>query len=251
MNLLILSLCYMLFSSKAHVASLGLVSLLVLSGCGSNSQSPATPYQSQNNQAQQTAQADASQAASTDKTDASKPVPMSPGDNGGGTSGWLTYTNKPFNFSIDYPSTFALKKTGLDGLVATVATIEYPESYTKGTNLGYAKVNLKASEDAGTGKCLISEVTGKKLTETIVNNGTTFYKDSEKDGAAGHVGETLAYHTVHNGICYIVNLEEYYTNMGVYADGKGGYMPNAPKEFEPVKISSIFDQMFTKFVFTK
>lgn len=234
-------------SSKTLIASIGLTSLLILSGCSSYSQNPATPQNQNNQAAQQTAQADSSQTASTDKTDASKPVPMSPG----GTSQWLTYTNKPFNFTMNYPSTFTLTPTKLDGLVPTVATIDYPESYTKGTNLGYAKVNLKASEDAGTGKCLVSEVTGKKLTETIVNNGITFYKDAEKDGAAGHVGETLAYHTVYKGICYVINLEEYYTNMGVYADGKGGYMPNAPKEFEPVKILSIFDQMFTTFAFTK
>lgn len=158
---------------------------------------------------------------------------------------WDTYNDINWGFIISYPKNFQV--SGTQG--TTIISIAYPESFTNGTNLHNANINVVASKNNG--ECLNGEFDGKKLTTTELHNGVTFYVDNWQEGAAGNVGQHYGYVAVNNGNCYRVSLVEYYANMNNYLDGKGGYVAGAPKSFDEKPLISIFKQVFNTFKFTK
>lgn len=158
---------------------------------------------------------------------------------------WDTYNDINWGFIISYPKNFQV--SGTQG--TTIISIAYPESFTNGTNLHNANINVVASKNNG--ECLNGEFDGKKLTTTEPHNGVTFYVDNWQEGAAGNVGQHYGYVAVNKGNCYRVSLVEYYANMNNYSDGKGGYVAGAPKFFDEKPLISIFKQVFNTFKFTK
>ncbi|MFA5828904.1 MAG: hypothetical protein WC843_00190 [Candidatus Gracilibacteria bacterium] len=162
-------------------------------------------------------------------------------------STWDTYNYNDINwgFRVSYPKGY--QTTGKNG--NTIFSIAYPGTFTSGTNLHNANINVVAYKDDG--KCLTSEYDGTKLTLKTLENGINFYTDNWQEGAAGNIGKNYGYATVYKGNCYKVGLVEYYANMNNYSDGKGGYVPGAPKPFEEKTVLSIFQQVFNTFKFTK
>ncbi len=159
---------------------------------------------------------------------------------------WKSYTDSANGFTLSYPEGYV---TSSQKVKNKVFQINFPDSFKKGTNLSDAYLYIMSYKDDG--KCLTSGFDNSKLSKTVKNNGVTYYIDNWQEGAAGNVGKNFGYNTVYKGICYKFDLTEFYTNMNMYSDGKGGYVAGAPKEFNESEILSIFKQIFSTFKLTK
>ncbi len=164
-----------------------------------------------------------------------KPVPLSTCSD---------YKDPKYNFELCYPKTFTLSKN-ID--VNNVISLDYPSVFSQGTNLNYARIDVNQSSD--TANCYVNPYTSTRSTTTSVNNGTTYYSYDWKEGAAGHIGDQIVYATIQKGLCFKYNLVMYYSNMQMYSNGQGGYLPGAPKEFNRVGVATEFNNIFKTFKF--
>ncbi len=126
-----------------------------------------------------------------------------------------------------------------------VVTLNYPTSFSTGTNLVYAHIVFMAPLVTSDVKCLVDQFTGAPLTEKIVQDGVEFFTWAGTEGAAGHTGRYISYQTQRGNLCYNFQLQLYASNLGAF-DPK-----NKPLEFDATTIVAIFQEVFKTLKFTK
>lgn len=157
---------------------------------------------------------------------------------------WTSYTNGKYNFKLQYPADFVANKN-LDA--KTILSLQYPSPYTVGTNLEYAKVEIKVSDKPD--ECSVSEFDQHILTTTMLtSNSIAFHEDIWGDSGMGHTGETISYNTVKNGNCFKIALSMYSASMSMYTDENGVPLPS-PVAFDKEKVEVVFKQIISTFKF--
>lgn len=154
-----------------------------------------------------------------------------------------TYTNSKFGYQISYPKQF----TVLDSLVENAdLALEYPKSFTEGTNLSEAKIIVAAlvgSEITDGAKCLTNPYTGVPLTESVTQDGQKFYIYNIDDAGAGQRYNYRAYQTLHASNCYTILLQ-------LHSSAIENYDPSMKiKAFDDIKVNAEFEKIFQTFKF--
>lgn len=156
-----------------------------------------------------------------------------------------TYTNTAFGYQISYPLEFIELNAMSE---AADLALTYPESYTKGTNLGEAHV-LTTSHAGLTSpsapKCLTNPYTGVALTDTVMQDGQKFYTYDIDDAGAGQRYNYRAYQIFKDNNCYTVMLQTHSSAIENYDPA------NRPKEYDRAAVTAAFDAIFKTFKFTK
>jgi len=153
-----------------------------------------------------------------------------------------TYHNAADNFQISFPPKFKLTPntdTTNNNIEHIVATITYPDSYSTGTNLTGAKVDLEVTNNQM--DCIISAYNKTSLIQSPVKNNIIFYQDKWNEGAAGHNIEHIGYYTWQTQKCYRIVLSMNAANLDNFDPS------NRPKAFDRQKIIDIFNQIYPTF----
>lgn len=178
-----------------------------------------------------------------------QPTPIVPSQPEINTFDWKVYRNEKYGFEIKYPSDFTLQSTISPGVMAgsIVSFKLIANRYYTGTNLNEASVVIGARQDTKSlSHCLMPEPLSfyKKLVETKVINGVTFYKDVVQEGATGHLYEKISYRTIHNSICFEIALFIHSSNIGVFN-------PGTVLEFDRDAVLERLTQVLSTFKFLK
>ncbi len=151
------------------------------------------------------------------------------------------YQSDAFKFKFEYPSNFIF---GTKDDVETIVSLKFPDSYSKGTNLVYAKIDFKSFPALKEGSCA-QNMGGTMVGAPVTFNGVQFTKRTWSEGAAGHVGDQVGYFTSYNKKCYQAILTMYSSNISNYPSYK------APKPFNADVIKNVFTQIMETFAFIK
>jgi hypothetical protein len=151
---------------------------------------------------------------------------------------WKTYTDEKYGFEFKYPSIYSLQEN--------TVTLERGDVKTVSVTLGdipnvLAIAEISVNSAPSTDQCYVP-FAGPKYTKTVTNNGITFFTGSSKDQVMGLAQMTEGYSTIHNRLCYKVDLK-----MDYGRDENGSYDP----KFDVTAIEEAFDQVFSTFKFTK
>jgi hypothetical protein len=137
------------------------------------------------------------------------------------TASWKTYTNFQYGFEIKYPAGYIVSDEIKDDPIYNykLNQILSAESINK-NYINRSILKILAGTDKDTvGKCLKNPNTiepQENIKNTKNINGQTFYTSYEGGDAAmgGARGFVSFNHILHNNICYIINLETYYHQVG-------------------------------------
>lgn len=155
---------------------------------------------------------------------------------------WNTFTNTNDGFAISYPPDFSLKSDNifLNDQMATGTEIDYPTTYTNGTNLSQAYVGITKKTVTSTAACY-APVGYTTSTSQVTINGVNYQYSTESDAAAGNLYEDVRYATVKGDTCYNVALFMHSTQ-------RMNYPPETrPAEFDRAAVTSVFDQIMKTF----
>ena len=164
------------------------------------------------------------------------------------------YTDLSKTFSFSYPNQFVLSGGGFGysqdwsqntaNLGLLLAMVNIPKSFMTGTNFGESKFTVGTSADPDAVKnCLINNYGSMGTTSEVMINDRKFTKMNFTGAGAGNYYETTSYRTILNDQCYAIeytihsmNIYNYPTEFGI-------------KEFDKVKITSLFEDMVQSFKF--
>lgn len=172
------------------------------------------------------------------------PSTPTPTNTPGGKLSWLTYESAQDGYKISYPSDFSLKGDNifLNDQNATGTEIDYPETYTTGTNLHEAYIGITKRAVESQFDCyaaLSGGINGTPVTTTI--NGVDFYKIDESGAGAGNYYEDVRYATYKGNYCYNIALF-------MHSVQRLNYPPDIrPAEFDRNAVTNIFDQIAKTF----
>jgi hypothetical protein len=173
----------------------------------------------------------------------------------GNKTGWETYTNSQYGFTIQYPkNNFALYTDASKIRPLTyipvcnpemVACLYYSKDNQKNTNLDGAGVSLDVLKDSGAeANCLMTRE-GEEKTGTVEINGAGFAVYKGGGAAAGHSEQYWNYRTFKNNACFQITLRTAEVNIS-------NYDPSLDiKKYNWNEINSIQEQIFSTFKFTK
>lgn len=155
------------------------------------------------------------------------------------------YKNESFGYQISYPKTFAL----LDNKIENAdLSLSFPESFTKGTNLSEAKINVSAHKEIkipSEPACLTHPYTTQPLTDFVMHAGEKFYTYNVEDAAMGQRYNYRGYQIFKNNICYSVV-------MLTHSSARENYdVVNRPIAFDNEAVVAAFDAIFATFAFSK
>lgn len=109
--------------------------------------------------------------------------------------------NDTAGFSVNYSNDFLV--SSVNGPLGSLLTLQYPDSYQKGTNLIDAKIMASMNKIKGNTKCTSNATTGKPLTITKTVNGQVLYSDTwSSEGVAGQSRDNVLYSTIYGGTCF-------------------------------------------------
>lgn len=150
------------------------------------------------------------------------------------------YKGPSNDFQLCYPNDFTVKK----GDTGILTSFVYPETYSQGTNLQFAHVDVTVPKSDA--QCYAGVEGGQQLTKQYKNpNGVIFVEDRWSEGAAGHVGRQVSYNSVHNQTCYKLILTMYSSNLGMYEP------QDAPNAYDEAKVEAKFKEIVDTFKFLK
>jgi len=155
---------------------------------------------------------------------------------GGGTTGWLTYTNNAYGFLLQYPA-------GGGGLVSgatdTMARIQLP--ITHGTNLSEKFLDINVQ--LGPGICQSPEAEGYTpgyLTPVdLTINGLKWVQENFGQGAAGSMYQSSAYSTTSGVVCVSLTFV-------LHSHNPGAVNPSPPL-FNQAQESAVFPEIVNTF----
>jgi hypothetical protein len=156
-----------------------------------------------------------------------------------------TYKNALFAYQISYPKTFTLLDNKIENSDLALA---FPTSFTKGTNLGEAKINVSAHKNIkipSEPACLTHPYTSQPLTETVVQDGQTFYTYNVEDAGAGQRYNYRGYQILKDNVCYTVVMLLHSTVRENYD------AINRPIAYDDKAVVDAFDSIFKTFKFSK
>jgi len=179
----------------------------------------------------------------TPVTPAPKLTPTTTPD--GTADAWNTEVNTNDGFKISYPPDFSLKDDSifLVDQNTTGTEIDFPATYTTGTNLHQAYVGITRRMVESQFNCFVA-FNGSQIalpTSTIKINGVEYYKLDETDAGAGNLYEDVRYATYKGNYCYNVALF-------LHSVQRLNYPPETrPAEFDRATVTSFFDQIMKTF----
>lgn len=203
-------------SSRAALA-LTLITLLTLTGC--------TGQQQSTNQKQET-----------------KPAAPTNTNQPSADAKWKIYHEKGNKYTISIPAEFTGKENKFG-----MPVIEFPETYTKDTNLksAYIIVRLLYLEKEA---CIASHLDDKQpITAQAKIGDRTWYADNWEDFGTDAVKRTEALSVRENGHCYRIELVREFENMDKYRDASGALSKTAPKQYNDRKILDAFIEIIKTF----
>lgn len=120
--------------------------------------------------------------------------------------------NDTAGFSINYSNDFLV--SSVNGPLGSLLTLQYPDSYQKGTNLIDAKIMISMNKIKDGAKCNINATTGKPLTITKTINGQILYSDTwSSEGVVGQSRDNVLYSTIYGGTCFSLLFVADSTNL--------------------------------------
>lgn len=157
----------------------------------------------------------------------------------------VVYKNIPFGYQITYPKTFGV----LDNKIENAdLSLSFPDSFTKGTNLSEAKINVSAHKEIkipSEPACLTHPYTTQPLTDFVMHAGEKFYTYNVEDAAMGQRYNYRGYQIFKNNICYSVV-------MLTHSSVRENYdVVNRPVAFDNEAVVAAFDAIFATFAFSK
>ncbi|MFA5062047.1 MAG: hypothetical protein WC526_02790 [Patescibacteria group bacterium] len=156
---------------------------------------------------------------------------------------WNTYASTKDGYKISYPPEFNLKDDNIF-LVdhnATGTEIDFPSTYTTGTNLREAYVGITNRKVATPADCYASFNGGENSSSTVTINGITFNKIDESGAGAGNYYEDVRYAVVKGDSCYNVALFMHSVQRLNYPE------ETRPAEFDRAAVTNIFDEIMKTF----
>jgi hypothetical protein len=139
-----------------------------------------------------------------------------------------TYTDNSYNFSIQYPKDDVFSQGSQYAFAAqnSLISINLPESYYPGTNLGEASVIIGVtSTPALVNNCLQPQLENEKVQGVKNIDNKEFIRFIGEGVGAGNIYDTTSYRLVYNNSCYEIVLLMHSGNIGNYPTG-------AVKEFD-------------------
>lgn len=156
-----------------------------------------------------------------------------------------TYTNEMFGYKITYPKTF----TQLDSKIENAdLSLAFPTTFTEGTNLSEAKVNVSAHKEIkipSEPACLTHPYTSQPLTEFVMHAGEKFYTYNVEDAGAGQRYNYRGYQILKDNVCYTVVMLLHSSAIENYD------VVNRPIAFDNLAVVAAFDSIFATFTFSK
>lgn len=171
------------------------------------------------------------------------PHPRTPSTSSEGVpDSWNTFTDKNDGFAVSYPPEFNLKSESiyLNDQNATGTEIDYPATYTTGTNLGEAYVGITKKTVTSTDACY-APFGYTTSTSDVVINGVKYRYSNESDAGAGNLYDTVRYATIKGDTCYNVALLMHSTQ-------RMNYPPELrPAAFDRAAVTSVFEKIMKTF----
>ncbi len=163
---------------------------------------------------------------------------------------YIEYGNPVYQFGVKYPVDLISDFSSPDSKLI----LNFPESFTTGTNLGVAQIRLdinkSSCQDFGSGedKTVIwhyakTPVPSKDFTDKIVINGLEFRRLKCSDAAMSHVADSLVYITQRGENTISMNLYLVSSNPEVYDESI------RPLAYDPAEMEKIFLQVLSSFKF--
>lgn len=173
-------------------------------------------------------------------------------------TGWKTYSNNQYEFSVSYPADFQLQFPSADNssdweyIGNTDATgtkiidIYIPKSFEGDkTNFGDANFRVGASQSSTALSQCLNPIPANLITDTsnLTINGTNYFKFATTDAGAGNRYQITSYRTIKNNTCFAVDLMVHYSVLENYDPSMG------IKAFDQNKIDSVLNQILNTFYF--
>lgn len=151
---------------------------------------------------------------------------------------WKNFTNGTFGYSISYPDNFGFVKENDSDI-----KIDFPKTYSEGTNLREAFVSVKLSDDDEK-TCHKPEQENLSPKEEIIS-GKKFFSYEVDDAGAGNFYHKKVY-SVMNNICTKIIFQTHSVNIDILNAG-------LPKEkqvemFDGRLLEDTFENIFDTFV---
>jgi len=140
-------------------------------------------------------------------------------------AGWKTYTNTQLGISLQYPSDFSnnndlsvSQRGSLLTYMGVCMTDDSVRALANRTGFCYigdqtsdgfaaASFNIIVNNSENSQTCQqIKTSPSRKVTQQVVINGLTFYKDTIENAGLGHYVTGDSYRTYKNGACYTIDL---------------------------------------------
>lgn len=163
-------------------------------------------------------------------------TPIPPTDTPPEAPAWLTYTNIPYNFSLQYPPDGTLAEYSPES-----ARIDF--TITPGTNLMEKFLRISVNT-TGAQTCTSPLGVGFEpldiATETVTINGMEFLKESASDSGAGNIYDWVAYSINRNCVCISLGFVLHSSNPAL--------SDPAPPLFDMAAESAIFEEVVATLV---
>lgn len=169
----------------------------------------------------------------------------------GNKTGWETFSNSQYGFTIQYPKEFKLYSNWDDVKSLTYSPVCSPnmtgclvlfsDSYPK-TNFEGAGISIDVHKDLSTKSSCLAAKEGEKQAGKQTINGAEFQIFEYSGVGAGHVEDHRFYRTFNKSECIAVALRVAYANIGVYE-------PGAIKEFNEKEVWNKLEQTLSTFKF--
>ena len=169
------------------------------------------------------------------------------------SSGWKTYHNKDYGFTISYPKDMAFysarpdyKETQLSYIPVcewtTVACFEYNGHEYKGTNFGAAGVSVNVLRDLRTREDCRKIDTGQFPIKQSIIHGVRFFYGTTGEGGMSHMKGGSAYRAFREGVCFELAT-------GISSVDVGVYEPGTVKQFRATRLEKELDAVVHTFKF--
>lgn len=159
------------------------------------------------------------------------------------------YVDPRFGFTLQYPRTATINKSDFRPQMTAALDVSFnltlpPAMLQPTTNLEEAAVFIGVSADPAVVSMCKSAIPsrGEKASGLTTIAGEPFARFTVFDGAAGSMGESTIYRTVHAGACYELTEFLYYYDLGAFA-------PGTVQPFEEAKVKAVLGAITHSFAF--